>query len=176
MIESAASASRVAALSRLGFYMSKSIKLALATMFATLLFPCAMAADIGLVLGEDFEAEEEHQQAFLSYGLALIKWHQDNPRSKPPYKFDREYSAHETMIKIWIELREKGSVPDSAYMSEMRGVYEAGYLREYVWHFHRHEKWRKPRRLDMGEFGTYLEQHLPNHNAKDLSTVVRVKI
>lgn len=115
--------------------------------------------------------KEEYRTAFLAYGMALIVWHRENPKSKKPFKFSREYEARESMIDIWLELKKKGEVPDSKYLSELGLVYESGYLKEYVWYYHKNKKWRKPRKLKLEEFMDFMVKNLPEHEPNEISEI-----
>lgn len=133
------------------------------------------SAEFALGYDQTLLENEELRTAFLAYGISLVNWNKENPRSKPPYKFDREYSARKSMIKIWEELRNNGKVPESLYLSDLLQVYKDGYLKEYVWYFHKKEKWKKPRKLKIDKFEIYRTKNMVNHIPNPINLVYVTK-
>jgi hypothetical protein len=121
-------------------------------MFSICLSVNSHSAEFSLGYDKALFENEELRTAFMAYGLSLVKWNNQHPRSKPPYKYDREYSARKSMILIWEELRNNGKVPESLYLSKLLQVYTDGFLKEYVWYYHKVEKWKKPRKLKLDKF------------------------
>ena len=129
------------------------------------------ASEFSLGYDKSLLKNEEYKTAFLAYGLALVKWHNENPRILPPYKFDREHSARKSMILIWEELRNNKTVPDSSYLAELLQVCHDGFLKEYIWHFHRKEEWKEPKKLYLGGFKEYRMTKLTGHKPNPINLV-----
>jgi hypothetical protein len=82
------------------------------------------------------DADVAGQTAWVAYAMALGAY-EDGRDS-----FETELKARDSMIQVWVELKQQGkeSATDP-YLEEMIGVRDAGYLREYVWTFHRRPVW-----------------------------------
>jgi len=107
--------------------------------------------------------------AWTAYGLGLADWVNKNriadsaPEGPFIPTFEAELHARQSQIQIWRELNQKGkySLP---YMDVMLKVDAAGFLREYIWHFHRRPGWGSPpAELRMDVFSQWHAEHLRGH-------------
>lgn len=97
--------------------------------------------------------------AWAGYALALVAYGDGR------YSFESELKARDSMIQIWVELKEQGKArSNDAYMEDLIQVRGAGYLREYVWTFHRTPAWgESPAGLKLDEFWHWRADHLRGH-------------
>ena len=106
---------------------------------------------------------------WMAYGLGLSDWINKNQlaNSAPdgPYvpSFEAEFHARQSQLRVWRELSEKGT-PSLPYMEGMLRVASAGYLREYVWQYHRQTIWGAPSAdLKMEAFAQWSAENLRDH-------------
>ncbi len=114
--------------------------------------------------------------AWTAYGLGLAAWVEKNKvaDSAPlgPFipSFSAELFARQSQIQIWRELDERSSVP---YMDTMLNVDAAGFLSEYVWHFHYRPGWVAPPTEDrMSAFSRWRAEHLSQHQPQTGARIV----
>jgi hypothetical protein len=117
------------------------------------------------------DEKKELSMAFLAYGMALINWHGEHPKSKFPFEFSMEYEARKAMLDIWLELKNKKELPESVYLTELSLVYSKGFLKEYLWHFHKNEKWIQPKKLKMKDFEIFMQEKLPLHIPNSINEI-----
>lgn len=105
----------------------------------------------------------------LIYLLAQQTWIATNidltsaAPGKLPVFFDEEVVALDAMVTAWKELgRKRGSVADN-YASDVTAAVDAGYIREYVWHYKRQDTWEQPPNLRQKEFQSWRSKHLSDH-------------
>jgi len=87
----------------------------------------------------------------------------DNPARN--HSFDCERGARETLVETWQEQRRlKGARDD--YLDTLAAVEAAGYLDEYIWHYHSRDDWRRPPGLEEAEFERWRRQQLADHRPR----------
>jgi hypothetical protein len=128
--------------------------------------PYAGKRAVGIALGQSKGSPEDI--IWVAYGLGLNTWI-ENKQLKPSlplgaYRptFDAELYAREQQLVVWRKLKEKG-LPPLPYMDAVLAVADAGFLREYVWQFHRRRDWREPPNLRSAEFLAWQASHLKDH-------------
>ena len=123
-------------------------------------------------------ADEAEQFAWTAYGVSLAATlgASGEIRGAPPGRhvpsFAAEVEAREKQAQIWREVNEKQKV-EYAYMDQMLKVSAAGFMRQYVWHFHRQPSWDgalAPPRLD--EFKAWASEQLQGHRPHTGAQVV----
>lgn len=106
-------------------------------------------------------------QSWVRYSLAKstcqLRAGEENPARAT--SFDCEHTAREHLLERWSELRERPG-GGSEYLDELVRVRDAGFLREYVWHFLRESAWQPPPALDMEGFTSWRREHLPEHDSR----------
>jgi hypothetical protein len=107
--------------------------------------------------------------AWTAYGVSLGDWVNKNrvadtaPEGPFVPTFEAELYARQAQLTIWRELNESKPQPLS-YMNEMQRVQAAGFLREYIWHYHRQRTWQaQPTELRMDAFLEWQASHLRGH-------------
>jgi hypothetical protein len=122
---------------------------------------------VGIEIGS-FEDRNE-TTAWLAYALALSAWaNKSGAAEKSPDgilvpTFDGELEARLTQLQIWKELNEKEPMR-LAYMDKLLEVQAAGFIREYVWKFHRRPSWgSEPEGLRTAEFEEWQSKALSGH-------------
>ena len=108
----------------------------------------------------------------LSFGLSLLHYftqHEDlDSFQEGTYSATSEalHAAFSSQTQIWRELRENGKSPYD-YLDQLALVDDQGYLREYVWYFHRNESWGPPpQTLDLKDFAAWSEKTIPEHEPR----------
>ena len=108
----------------------------------------------------------------VSFGLSLLHYftqHEDpDSFQEGPYSPTPEalHAALTSQTQIWRELRDKGEHPYD-YLDQLALVDDQGYLREYVWHFHRNEAWgAPPPTLDLRDFTAWSQKTIPEHEPR----------
>jgi len=103
---------------------------------------------------------------WLGYGTALAREAGRSLNALPlgAYRpsFDAEVAARQSMVKIWRELNEK-EPQRFAYMESLAAVEQAGFLREYVWHYHRLAEWPPVADLRNEAFAGWRAEQLRDH-------------
>jgi hypothetical protein len=86
----------------------------------------------------------------------------DTGESEPT--FEEEVRARKMAVNTFRELRRADGSLASAYFSDVDRVEAAGFLREYVWRYHRRESWDKvPLALDLSGFDEWRQVELARH-------------
>jgi hypothetical protein len=139
---------------------------------ALLVAPAALAANdhIGYALELDPTLPDYVNAAWLGYLMErqiYIREHPDQYNLTPGIvipMFDEEVNARRTLAQIWKELKEKDKNRRDKYLDELVPVYEADFVREYVWTYVRRQSWpRQPRDLRLKEFSQWQQRHLKDH-------------
>jgi hypothetical protein len=84
---------------------------------------------------------------------------------------EAEVMARTALALYWQAQREEGSHHDD-YLEELLAVYEADFMREYVWVFLRRPVWAEPPDLRLAEFEQWRQDILPNHAVQTLAACV----
>jgi hypothetical protein len=154
---------------------------------------CVALAIIGTAISIDSFAQGDKRQinisigkfpsdmemmAWTAYGISLGDWVNRNriadSASEGPFvpSFDAELHARQKQLVIWRELNEKERY-SLRYMDEMQQVESAGFLREYIWHFHRRPGWATPPAgLQMEAFSQWQANHLRGHTPQTGARIV----
>ena len=151
----------------------KSRKLAVTVLLSAALVQAFAQADKRTVsIAIEQLATEVERVAWTAYGIALGDWVRENriadsaPEGPFIPSFAAELHARKVQLQIWRDLNEKGtySLP---YMDTMFKVEAAGFLPEYVWHYHQRNEWEKPDpNLRMEAFSSWRAEHLRDHHPK----------
>jgi hypothetical protein len=88
------------------------------------------AAWLGYLMERQTYIREHADQYRLTTGIAI-------PR------FGEEVEARKTMAQIWKELKEKDQSRKDTYLDQVISVYEADFMREYVWTYLRQQSWTR---------------------------------
>ena len=114
-------------------------------------------------------ADKTDTLIWTSYGVALAAWTSENlDSSKIPEgvfqpSFAAEVAARQSQLKIWAEMIEK-EPRTNTYIEAVALASSAGFLREYVWSFHRLSEWGTPPvDLRLPEFEEWRTAHLQGH-------------
>ena len=117
-------------------------------------------------------SDNNETTAWLAYALGLAAWaEQSGATDRAPDgvfvpSFEGELEARRKQIQIWKELNEKER-KTLAYMDQMLLVEAAGFLREYVWKFHRQSAWvAEPEGLRLTPFEEWSSKSLVGHLPK----------
>jgi hypothetical protein len=109
---------------------------------------------------------------WTAYAVALAAWTSENadnsqiPEGVYRPSFPAELAARQRQLLIWQELTEKQPMTN-AYIDAVASASSAGFLREYVWHFHRSAEWGEPAaELQLAEFAKWRAVHLQGHEPK----------
>lgn len=84
----------------------------------------------------------------------------DNPAHNS--SFDCELGAREALVDTWLEQRRRKQAEDT-YLNVLAEVSSAGYLEEYVWHYHRRPGWDRPAGLELDAFEEWRRGVLHRH-------------
>lgn len=107
---------------------------------------------------------------WIGYGTALANWaNRHNVAATAPLGIwfptaEAEVHAREAQVKIWREIGAAKPLPALPYMEQMLKVVDAGYMREYVWAYHRRPSWGEvPAGLRQAAFALWAAEHLRGH-------------
>lgn len=87
----------------------------------------------------------------------------DNPARN--HSWDCELGAREILVETWHEQSRMKDARD-AYLDALAAVADAGYLDEYVWHYHARDDWRRPPDLEQAAFERWQRQRLADHRPR----------
>ena len=116
-----------------------------------------------------FEGDDSVMASWLGYGLSKIVWVKQNAPEMMETgayhsSFEEELYGRESLVKIWKELKEKDTSLQDGYLDEFVIIYDAGYLREYVWAYFTDGTWDGgPEGSRMEEFVVWQVENLPEH-------------
>ncbi len=153
--------------------MRKFLAIFLAVLLGSWSVQSALAAGQGPAkpsIQVDKFASKPQQIAWLSYGLGLASFLQEHklvdslPAGVWEPSFDAEVFARQKQVTIWSELLQKQKL-DYDFMEQMERVVNAGFLKEYVWHFYRKDRWTQPPALRLAEFNAWATANVPDHHA-----------
>ena len=126
----------------------------------------SIAIEIG-----SFDDKDEFS-AWVAYALGLADWATKSgaaDRSSDGIlvpTFDGELDARRMQLQIWSEMLEKQPIR-LKYMDELLLVQAAGFLREYIWKFHRQSSWKsEPTGLRLVDFEEWRSRELVNHEPR----------
>jgi hypothetical protein len=116
-----------------------------------------------------FPSDEDELTSKLAYAKALLVWAIKNGAQQTaplgPYvpPFEAELFAREKQVAIWRELSAQRP-SEYIHMKQLLAVQEAGFLPEYIWHYHRRESWSAEESgLRQREFLIWKHANLANH-------------
>ena len=142
--------------------MRKSLFLIICISLAACVSQPAKESTNQIFIGDGVLENKNTGAAWLSYGLALTTYDNEN-NGASSNGFEREVYALETTASIWSELRAKGSASEDAELDALAAAVKAGYIKEYIWHFLRNPGWVEPQSMKVGEFKSWLLKNYPNH-------------
>jgi hypothetical protein len=106
-------------------------------------------------------------QSWVAYSLdrstCQLMMGGDNPARN--HSWDCELGARQTLVETWQEQRYRKDARDE-YLDTLAAVQEAGYLDEYVWHYHARNDWRRPPDLEQAAFERWRETRLDDHRPR----------
>ena len=107
-------------------------------------------------------------QSWVAYSLARsacqLEMGGDNPARNSSYGC--EYSAHRLLLETWEEQQQRDRAIHNEYLDALVSVDEAGFLDEYVVHYHGRRQWLVPAEVDLRDFKSWRRQHLRGHKAE----------
>lgn len=107
-------------------------------------------------------------QSWVRYSLARstcqLEIGGDNPARAT--SFDCELKARRHLLEAWAEYRRADPALADPYLDSLAGVEDAGFLPEYVVHYHGHGSWQLPEALDTGGFRHWRRDNLRGHEAE----------
>ena len=121
---------------------------------------------------------EEAFAAWMFYGIALVKWIDDNlPKDLvryglPDHSMSQELYALGEMITIWKILKEESDSLSDPILDDLVLVLDAGFVREYIWEWS--EGVRATEEADglrLNEFSEWRAKHIPNHSFERLADI-----
>jgi len=124
-----------------------------------------------------FEENDSVAAAWLGYALSRFNWVRDNaPQTMNKYdyrkSFEEELQGRGSLVKIWQELKEKDSSLKNTYLDEALMIYEAGYLKEYVWLYLGDGTWKNPPAASrLKKFMRWQDKKIPNHQVQTLANL-----
>lgn len=102
-------------------------------------------------------------QSWVTFSLirsaCKLKLGGENPAMNS--SFDCEYRARSQLVDSWEEKR--GSEATDAYLDALRAVNDAGFLAEYLVHFHGKKHWVPPNDLRTEDFRRWRRANLRGH-------------
>jgi len=103
-------------------------------------------------------------QSWTSYSLTLgackLALGGDNPARAS--SFDCERLGRRHLVETWQEQRMQHGGVANAYLDTLATLHDAGWLDEYVAHYHGEPRWELPESIDTGAFHTWRRQHHPS--------------
>jgi len=78
--------------------------------------------------------------------------------------FDCELTARRHLLEAWAEYRLADPALADGYLDSLSRVMDAGFLPEYVAHYHGNGSWQLPGDLDADGFSDWRRQHLRGHD------------
>jgi len=122
--------------------------------------------------------DDSESLAATAYGLALADWVQikhvadSAPEGRFIPTFEAELHAYHAQLEIWRELNEK-QPRHLKYMDDLVKVEQAGYLGEYLWHYHSQPAWgRPPESLRTTVFLEWQAAAIPGHRPQTDAQIV----
>jgi isocitrate dehydrogenase len=116
-------------------------------------------------------ASEVDRLSSTAFGISLANWVQENENidtlSDGVFKpsFQALYSAFNRQITIWNELSENDP-KKSIYMDDLVKVYNSGFMKEYIWTYHKDTDWKNVDELKMDEFEAWANQNISEHKPR----------
>lgn len=114
--------------------------------------------------------------AWLGYALARVGWIRQNvpqeyiDQGYYARSFAEELYGRENMVKVWGELKDKDGTLTDQYLDEMLEVYNAGYIKEYVWVYLYEDGWEgSPTNQRLDEYIAWEEVNIPGHEPLTLA-------
>lgn len=103
-------------------------------------------------------------QSWVAYSLdrstCQLMMGGDNPARN--HSWECELGAREILVETWLEQARLKDAQD-AYLDELARVSSAGFLEEYVWHYHARDEWRRPANLQLAAFDEWRRDRLAGH-------------
>lgn len=145
-----------------------AIALAISCLLAT---TPSHAGHKGLTIAIDWSpTKPEKESVWLGYLMARANYiakHSDAyPQQVGPVipSFEEEVEARTTVAKIYQELQTSGKDLNLAYFNDLHRVEQAGFMREYVWHYLHQRAWKQiPASIRMEAFETWQRSNLAKH-------------
>lgn len=130
-----------------------------------------------VLIDESLQGEESDPNvgaAWLGYALSHANWIEDNYKDKDlakDYKlsFDEEVFCRDNLAQIWSELKAKHPGIKDDYLDGLLKIRDAGFLKEYIWTFHKQKDWSEPEGLKQKDFNGWMEKNLPGFQPKTLT-------
>lgn len=148
-----------------------------AIAFATLLAGCASDVYLrdGVTDGDTFylsqralAEDDPAYQSWVLYSLVLstcqLETGGDNPARATSY--DCELRARRNLVEAWREKQALDPELSNRYLDSLATVASAGFLAEYVAHYHARKEWTLPGDLDMSGFSDWRRDHLAGHRSR----------
>ena len=111
---------------------------------------------------------------WMFYGMALKTWPIELEENGQPNLYKRELFARTKTAQIWQELKGNKAVTSDKYLDELVNIYEAGFMKEYVWAYIRKSS-RIQSSLKLDKFKHWMFVNLPDHKAI-INTGIKVPI
>lgn len=100
---------------------------------------------------------------WLAYAASLGQWDDLNNNKNGTNLYEREVYAREKAATAWSELKEKNSDAVEYDLDIMLRVKDAGFIREFVWHFFKKPDWTIPADLKLENFKEWKEKNIPDY-------------
>jgi hypothetical protein len=127
------------------------------------------AAAMRVAIVWDPATPEQESKIWLAYLFARAAYAANEKTGGPDVgereaSFEEEVRGRSIAVSTFRELRRNDAQLASVYFSDIDRVEAAGFLREYVWSYLRHESWlAAPADLDLQGFDDWRATHLLNH-------------
>ena len=115
----------------------------------------------GLNLNAHPELTKAEKSLWFGFSLGLGTCIQNERASYENFPMSCEVTARTIMAQMYENKPDKSAYKDP-YASELYSVYKAGYMEQYVWHFHNQNEWSKPDSTE--EYKVWVLKHLSTHN------------
>jgi len=153
------------------------IRIVQAVFVATLCAGCASDVYLrdGVTDGDTFylsqralAEDDPAYQSWVRYSLVLstcqLEIGGDNPARANSY--DCELRARRNLVAAWREKTTLDPSLSNSYLDSLDAVESAGFLGEYVAHYHARNEWTLPGNLDRPGFATWRRDHLAGHRSR----------
>jgi hypothetical protein len=154
-----------------------AIRIAHAIVIASMCAGCASDVYLrdGVTDGDTFylsqralAEDDPAYQSWVRYSLVLstcqLQIGGDNPARATSY--DCELRARRNLVEAWREKTALDPELSNRYLDSLASVDSAGFLGEYVAHYHARDEWTLPPDLDGPGFTRWRRDHLAGHRSR----------
>jgi hypothetical protein len=116
--------------------------------------------------------------SWMGYAIVIASemdsFYKNNPSGNFILTFDIEYLARESMIELYLDLKNnQGLENEYQFVEELIIIQNANYLREYVFFTFNRDTWINSENLVEENFLNWMRLNLPEHNPVTLASIRR---